>query len=79
MAKYICILLLKNQSSQNLNIILSLDMFSSWYMDRFHYHWVTTGAICIDYDLFCKYFIWEKIENINQVYKVMNLEFIEDI
>lgn len=39
---------------------------------------VLTG-VCTDYDLFCKYFIWEKMENINQVYKAMNLEFMEDM
>lgn len=54
-------------------------MFSSWCFDMFHYHWVTAGAICTYYDLFYKYLMEEKMENINQVSKAMNLEFMEDI
>lgn len=44
----------------------------------FHYHWVTTGNIYAVI-LFWKYFIWEKMQNVNQIYKAMDMEFMEDI
>ena len=29
--------------------------------------------------LFWKYFMWEKMQNVNQIYKATNMEFMEDI
>lgn len=56
MIKYICVLYSEQRlkASQSLNIALSLGMFSSLYVGMFHYHWVTTGGICADYDFVLK-------------------------